>query len=810
MANERIVSPGVFTREKDLSFLPQGVSEIGAAFIGPFDKGPAFVPSTIYSEAEAVRKFGNNTPDSYTSYAVRNYMRWSPSATLIRILGTSGYSLSHPVAVVATGSYGKRLVSMLHPTYVVSSDDSVSLFAKSTLTSNASGSAVIKISGSYTTDTSTFTNATDKNGLPYSMSIDYNSANFIGNIFGSNAKGLEPVYNYSLFKFSASSSLATDPTTTLLIETGSADAWDFTDEYSSASTPWITSQQMGGSTQNLFKFHTISHGTYTNTELKVSIEDIRPAGSIAGSEYGQFNITVRYVDQSKIPGSKYTYQDDDLRPAIVERFTCNLDPNSPNFIVNVIGDRYYTSDDEGRIKVWGDKSNKSIYIRVEVADSVKNGAVSSQLVPLGFRALKTPIPSGFTQPAATTYKSAQTLNGIFNKNIYYGFDYGFSTTDNLNYLAPLPVAELQTTGSNSDFSLENYTQHPDANYPTAATKYTGSINLTSQTSYDTRKFVIPFQGGFDGWKPNIQKKTGTHITAANSMGFDFSSTSAAGYTAYKKAIDMLSNQDEYDINMILTPGVIHRLHSAVTNYAKTMAEDRGDTFYIMDPAAIDDNIVTANDAVSTVDSSYVGSYFPWVKGVDNDNNKDIWLPPSVAVVQAYAYNDRTSAPWFAVAGFNRASLPQLIDTRMRLNTSDRDTLYEGRLNPIVYFTKEGIAVWGQKTLQARPSALDRINVRRLLITAKKFIASSAKYLVFEQNVVQTRQRFLNIVNPYLESIQQRNGLYAFKVKMDESNNTPETIDRLMLMGEIYLQPSKTAEFIVIDFNVLPTGATFPA
>jgi phage tail sheath protein FI len=230
----------------------------------------------------------------------------------------------------------------------------------------------------------------------------------------------------------------------------------------------------------------------------------------------------------------------------------------------------------------------------------------------------------------------------------------------------------------------------------------------------------------------------------------------------------------------------------------------------MDGSAIDDNITTAVDTVSTIDSNYAGCYYPWVKGVDGDNNKSIWLPPSVAVVQAFAYNDRTGAPWFAAAGLNRAGLPELIDTRVRLNNADRDNLYLGRVNPIVYFTKEGITVWGQKTLQSRPSALDRINVRRLLITTKKFIASASKYLVFEQNTTQTRQRFLNIVNPYLESIQQRNGLYAFKVKMDDSNNTPEMIDRNMLIGEIHLQPTKTAEFIVIDFNVLPTGAAFPA
>ena len=140
---------------------------------------------------------------------------------------------------------------------------------------------------------------------------------------------------------------------------------------------------------------------------------------------------------------------------------------------------------------------------------------------------------------------------------------------------------------------------------------------------------------------------------------------------------------------------------------------------------------------------------------------------------------------------------------------ERDTLYENRINPIATFPGQGATVFVQKTLQARPSALDRINVRRLLIALKKFIASSSRYLLFENNTAATRNRFLSIVNPYLESVQQRQGLFAFRVIMDESNNTPDIIDRNILKGEIFIQPAKTAEFIVLDFNVLPTGAAFP-
>jgi phage tail sheath protein FI len=173
----------------------------------------------------------------------------------------------------------------------------------------------------------------------------------------------------------------------------------------------------------------------------------------------------------------------------------------------------------------------------------------------------------------------------------------------------------------------------------------------------------------------------------------------------------------------------------------------------------------------------------------------------------YAYNDNVAAEWFAPAGLNRGGLAG-VDVVTRLPQASRDSLYENKVNPIAQFPGQGTCVWGQKTLQRRASALDRVNVRRLLISVKKFIASSARYLVFEQNVDATRNRFLNIVNPYLASIQERSGLYSFRVVMDSSNNTPDLIDRNIIYGQLYLQPTKTAEFIILDFNVLPTGATF--
>jgi phage tail sheath protein FI len=209
------------------------------------------------------------------------------------------------------------------------------------------------------------------------------------------------------------------------------------------------------------------------------------------------------------------------------------------------------------------------------------------------------------------------------------------------------------------------------------------------------------------------------------------------------------------------------------------------------------------------DTNYAASYYPWVKILDTNVNKIVSVPPSVVLPAVYAQSDRASAEWFAPAGLNRGGIVQAVQVTDRTTHSERDTLYDAKVNPIAAFPGTGIAVWGQKTLQDAASALDRVNVRRLLINLKKFVSSVSKYLVFEQNVASTRNRFLSIVNPYMESVQQRSGLYAFFVKMDDENNTPDIIDRNILYGQIYIKPAKAAEFIVIDFNILPSsGASF--
>jgi len=277
---------------------------------------------------------------------------------------------------------------------------------------------------------------------------------------------------------------------------------------------------------------------------------------------------------------------------------------------------------------------------------------------------------------------------------------------------------------------------------------------------------------------------------------------------YATASALLSNKDEFDFNLVATPGLIQSLHSSAVGNFISLAEERGDCFYITDLSPYGVTLKTVTNQAAGLDTNYAGVYWPWVQVISQETGKRVWVPASTIMPGVYAFNDNVSAEWFAPAGLTRGGLGNVLQAERKLSPTDRDNLYAGKVNPIATFPNIGVAAFGQKTLQKKASALDRINVRRLLIALKRYIGNVSENLVFEQNTAVTRNAFLAQVTPYLESVQQRQGLYAFKVVMDESNNTPDVIDRNQLVGQIYLQPTKTAEFILLDFNILPTGVEF--
>jgi hypothetical protein len=593
--------------------------------------------------------------------------------------------------------------------------------------------------------------------------LDSTDVNDIEAVFGTSAFGSKKPYVYGFFK-NANMTFDANFSASVTVLGNQSFAFDAQE----ALTPMIQSQTISGERFPLFQFETLGVGNAANTKVKIGITNIKSAGSVNGTDYGTFTVVVRQ------------FNDTNKKKIVLETFSnVNLDPNSPNYIARVIGDRKLSIDSTGKISEAGDWVNNSKYVRIA---NLNEGA-PIQAVPFGHAAYTLPISAstliGAKIPTATLITASATQYG--------GIDLD-NNTDNLFYAKPIPTGA--GVGSNSVFGLD------------ASNGGTLSVGSTAA------QFVVAFQEGFDGMNPATPIYKGSDIVAGNSQGFNLATSTASGSVAYGRAIAALSNADEFDINMVVTPGVVRRLHTSVATDVLDMVEQRNDCFYIMDTNAFSDSIAQANTQAQAIDSNMAATYYPWVKTVDINTNKLIAVPPSVLLPGVFAANDRVAAEWFAPAGLNRGGLLGAVSVQNRLTQSEKDSLYENKVNPIVQFPGQGIVVFGQKTLQDKPSALDRINVRRLLLTVRKYIASTSRYLVFEQNTATTRNRFLNIVNPYLESIQQRQGLYAFRVVMDDTNNTPDVIDRNIMKGSIFLQPTKTAEFIQIDFNILPTGAAF--
>ena len=1017
--NERIVSAGVFTRENDLSFLPQGISNIGGAIVAPFPKGPAYTPTLVDNQTDLETWFG--VPDGvyYGPYSAREYLTNQGQITVVRVGPLGGYIQEDPLVVYAvpatterftiTGSLtNTRLIdctvspsgSILSGSaewdsaglegFIIDTTASAGFIVSASVRGELDGETYVFGDVSFAIDSGEFSYITGSDGtyfgsasvatqlvenflLPndgpvyltgqpsgsftlnrepiptdstrgifsiadanlsgsfgeldyanrvedtttqsvlavlantaydsaqnlygfsgsalitgssvsdrfelelntqwsndgdiesssygtYVFSIDETSPNFLTEVFGTDPKaGITPVasgqkieaaYVYKIFKqqlatvwgeMRASGSWA--------IKVGDKDAIvydedveDYVASYAmkfddgvpgggggtnnaawsqydirNSSTPWINSQLIApwigseagdlpeSQSFNLFRVHSLSDGTYTNTSYKLEISNVRLPDTVVGSDYAQFDVGIR------------SYNDTDAKPSYLELFTnCNLDPNSVNYVARKIGDRYDRINFSGKIVEYGEFGNKSRFVRIEMAKAPY--PVSS--IPAGFDALATPIGGEAFRDAvpAMTYTNASVYSlqpGRYASGVQFtpaptGADeelegyYSHGTSegserDNKQYFAPLPVGT--TTTVNEKFDL-NKTAGVPVTYDAA----------NESTNIRKRRFVVGFQGGFDGQSPSIPVNVGDDILPSNQQGLDCSARTASGSVGYKLSINALGNADEFDINLLWTPGIIYNYHTDTVRNAVDMCEARGDCFYVFD---VFENQLAGGRSVENVvekarefDTNYAATYYPWVRIVDQNTNRLVTVPPSVVMPAVYAQSDRAAAEWFAPAGLSRGGIETAVQVMDRLTHSERDVLYEGRVNPIVSFPGQGISAWGQKTLQVQPSALDRINVRRLLINLKKFIASSSKFLVFEQNVAVTRNRFLSIVNPYLESVQQRSGLYAFRVVMDESNNTPDIIDRSILYGQIYLQPTKTAEFILLDFNVLPTGAQF--
>jgi len=421
--------------------------------------------------------------------------------------------------------------------------------------------------------------------------------------------------------------------------------------------------------------------------------------------------------------------------------------------------------------------------------------------------------------------SPNTSSGTFNLYVRRGDD------DNRN------PAILETyTGLSMDPLSDNYVAKRIGDYKFVQTTLDGEATLQISGTYPNKSRYIrvdqvlqPTPQYLVGGKANNAYtssipvandwnfKTGSFTGAVGALvtgakfydAIDTNNIQGVNANSYTASISLLASANDYQFNTLVTPGLNYKDHKDTMSLALSNTENRGDSVYVMDLGAYAASssavISTAND----IDSSYGAAYYPWLQTLDPATKQYVWVPASVMIPGVYAYNDKVAEPWFAPAGINRGGLSTVIRAASKLSQATRDNLYVGKVNPIATFPGQGVVVYGQKTLQTKASALDRINVRRLMIALKRYIGQIANGLVFQQNNASTRNAFLAQVNPYLESVQQRQGLYAFKVVMDDAINNPAVIDRNELVGQIYLQPTKTAEFIYLNFTLTPTGAVFP-
>jgi hypothetical protein len=362
---------------------------------------------------------------------------------------------------------------------------------------------------------------------------------------------------------------------------------------------------------------------------------------------------------------------------------------------------------------------------------------------------------------------------------------------------------------------------------------------------NARKFTLLCQGGFDGWDIYRERRSNDDSFRLGGRGFlrgvcsslRYPSATGSGtfkritvgknsedyantdYYAYLLGQQTFANPEAVNINVFVTPGIDYVFNSNLVEAAIEMVEfDRADSIYIcttpdynmLVPNTSDPiNSISPQEAVdsleeSNIDSNYTATYYPWVLTRDTVNNTQVYIPPTAEVCKNLALTDNIAFPWFAVAGYTRG-IVNAVKARVKLTQEDRDTLYKGRLNPIATFSDVGTVIWGNKTLQIRESALDRINVRRLLLQARKLISAVSVRLLFEQNDAKVRQDFLDAVNPILDAIRRDRGLFDFRVTV---SSDPADLDRNQLTGKIYIKPTRALEFIDITFYITPTGASF--
>ena len=701
---ESIISPGVFTRENDISFVQPAPVAAGAAFIGPTVKGPDNQPTIVTSYNDYVRRFGetftsaSNIYEFLTSVAVKNYFSQGGQTALITRVVSGSYTGAVSTNLFtglnkAAGSGTLAASASNNQQYAIS-------YAGTTYTFIATGSLAIP-SDSPSTNTWYFATGSTAAATVTNLVAEINGASAYLPVSASANSAV----------LSLTASIAGTPYNALTFLTGSA----------AGATPDLTLFTLsGGTDQAPFALTTLGKGiTYNNATGAADPGAQNSDGSLVSGSVDNLRFQIANVNNALGTFTLIVRQGDDNtnNQIILETFTnLSLDPKSDNYIEKVVGNQYVTVATDSSTGVsynylQGTFPNRSNYIRVSAVN------------------LTTP-----------------------------------------NYLA------------NDGITVNN---------TVAGTSYSGSLPRAASGSFYNATGTVKSGASYFG---------GIGSVSGESQGLV-----PANFTT---AVSLLSNKDDYQFNVISAPGLLNNAgFTSTINSFISLAETRGDCIAVVDLVKTGSIVSDVTTQAVAINSSYAATYWPWVQ-IQSATGRNEYVPAGTIIPGVYAFTDAASAPWFAPAGLIRGGLPGVIQAERKLTKGDRDTLYAAKVNPVATFPGTGISVFGQKTLQTKASALDRVNVRRLLIELKKFIGDQAKNLVFEQNTIATRNKFLATVNPYLESVVQRQGLYAYRVVMDDTNNTADVVDRNQLVGQIYIQPTKTIEFVVLDFVVEPTGATF--
>jgi len=773
---EVLISPGVLARENDQSQITAGPIQAGAAIIGPTVKGQQNIPKLVTSYSEYLANFGStfmsgsNQYTYFTSISAYNYFQNGGNTLLVTRVTPGAFSAATSSLIQSATETG-NLIS-----------GSTNLFPQ---VSNFGGENGAVLAAGYTAiPTVTRGGVTVVPTTVGTSLVTLSSAS--GKLLGTTDALLPsittPPADCAIGVYTVSVVGSGGGTATLSVSLDAADNIDT-----------ITATITGSG------FSKISTITIPSASLGASATPVGVDPIITLQNDGSDLFNEVSAVQVNADGAGYRVGD------VLTFAAADIGNGTGDLTLTLVGSNI---------------PNEEAFVLETLAD----GNIMNSAGPTGANGT---LDSGSADNFRWEITNPSTSSGVFSLIVRQGNDTQTSkavveTFSNLsldplstNYVSKVIGDQIQTVrGTGTDVYLQSSGSFPNASRYVRVK----SVNMQTPNYFDnngspkaefTGSIPIASSGSFGDGVGDI---TGSGTPSKFYQEINNTDSQGLVGTDYTTAINLLANRDDFRYNIITAPGLI--LANSTTGAGWTTiqsnCETRGDAIFVGDLVNYNSSLTQVTSQAASVDSSYVATYWPWLQIIDPDSRELVWVPASAMIPGVYAYNDRAGEPWFAPAGINRGGLGAVNQAERKLTNTNRDTLYTGKVNPIASFPGQGIVVFGQKTLQTKASALDRVNVRRLLITLKNYISQIADTLVFEQNTAATRNTFLSQVNPYLESVQQRQGLYAFKVVMDNSNNTPDVIDRNELIGAVYLQPTKTAEFIYLDFNILPTGATFPA